>query len=371
MNYFENFSSNTDAGSANQHIFKMAKDEVRTGRIFYKISNGGLFNYSLLFSNIIDSTYMDGSVSHRNLVCDSWEIIEARVGKCKDVCVGEEFKSSEMANKVNNNVSDFKQLTFDGKASKMVAPGEFFCCDAFTFEFNSDDFLCLEITFKGDWIPYHEESQIPVYRKTENGWIYSKEMPFAGMVGCDREVKSKVCYLGDSITQGCGTTPNGYKHWSALLSKKLGSDNAYWNLGIGYARGNDAATDGAWLYKVKQNDVVIMCCGVNDIYHGSTEEQLIKDLDNIVNALIKKNVKIILQTIPPFDYNEKQIIMWKNANNFILNELSKKVDYVFDTVPHLQESEECPYNSKFGAHPDDEGCEVWAEALYKEIKHLF
>ena len=36
--YFKNFTSNTVAGSANQHFFTMEENESRIGRVFYKIS---------------------------------------------------------------------------------------------------------------------------------------------------------------------------------------------------------------------------------------------------------------------------------------------------------------------------------------------
>ena len=54
MEYFKKFSSNTYAGSGNQLYFGTEENEIRTGRLFYKISFGGKYNYSVLFSNIID-----------------------------------------------------------------------------------------------------------------------------------------------------------------------------------------------------------------------------------------------------------------------------------------------------------------------------
>ncbi len=82
MDYFNRYVSNTCAGSANQLFFSTGEGEIRTGRVFYKITVGGEYAYSLLFSNIIDSTYGDGSRRHCNLICDSWQIHSARVGKC-------------------------------------------------------------------------------------------------------------------------------------------------------------------------------------------------------------------------------------------------------------------------------------------------
>ena len=367
MNFFKSFSSNTYAAGANQHIFNMPCDEIRTGRVFYKIAQGGLYNYSLLFSNILDSTYADGSVSHRNVICDSWNILNAKVGKCPKDTFGDVFDTPEQANKINAQVSDFVPLTFNGKSSKTVSPGEFFCCDAFQYSFECGDYLCLEITFSGKTIPYHEETLLPVFKNTDNGWVYSREMPFAHMIGCDRDIKLKIGYLGDSITQGIGTPHNSYKHWTALLSEKLYNDNAYWNLGIGYARANDAATDGAWLYKVKQNDIIFICLGVNDIIQGQSAEQIKNDLDTIINILVKEKKKIILQTIPPFDYGPNNTIKWEDANNYILSELSKKVDMVFDVVSLLQESKEHPQKAKYGGHPNAEGSAIWADALYKAL----
>ena len=37
MTYFDKYVSNTCAGSGNQMYFNMNEDEVRTGRMFYKI----------------------------------------------------------------------------------------------------------------------------------------------------------------------------------------------------------------------------------------------------------------------------------------------------------------------------------------------
>ena len=79
MEYFKKYHSNTLAGSGNQHFFINEKG-VTTACMLYKLTEGGNFSYSFLFSNIIDSTYSNGKVSHKNLVLDSWEIHSLRVG---------------------------------------------------------------------------------------------------------------------------------------------------------------------------------------------------------------------------------------------------------------------------------------------------
>ena len=218
-------------------------------------------------------------------------------------------------------------------------------------------------------IPYHEDF-IPVYVKGKEGWEASKLMPLASMVGCNRAVKERVGYLGDSITQGWGTPFNSYSHWNALLSQMIGSEYAYWNLGLGFGRANDAASDGAWLYRARQNDIIFVCYGVNDIEQGFSEEQTKADLTYIVETLKKEGKKVILQTIPPCNYRGEAIEQWNNINMYIKTVLADKVDAVFDVVPHLGDKEN-PHNSKFGGHPNQEGCAIWAKALFEEIKQFF
>ena len=376
MEFFDQYTSNSLAGSGNQLFFNMEEGEVLTGRILYKITSSGEHHYSLLFSNIIDSTYSNGIISHANLICDSWTIHHARIGLCKEIPANKAVPLLTMADNAENSdanilIHDFVPITFNGQACKIVSPGEFFSSDPITIGFNQDEYLCLEISFSGKTIPYHEESLLPVFLKTENGWQYSKHMPLAGMIGCDRKVKKRIAFLGDSITQGIGTELNSYLHWNALLSKKLGNEYAFWNLGLGFGRASDAASDGAWLYKAKQNDIVFVCYGVNDLLQGSTAEQIKMDLLKIVQ-LLKANVQtVILQTIPPFDYDIETRKKWEDVKSYIKADLDQTVDFVFDNVPFLCKDASSPHLAEYGGHPNELGCAAWADALYKEIQHLF
>lgn len=368
MNYFDVFSSNTYASSGNQHFFEADPESITTGRVFYKIAVPGQYHYSLLFSNILDSTYADGTVSHKNQICDFWQILEAKIARCSGECFGGDFTDRDAAAQINASELAFTQLTFEGKTSKTVNPGEFFSSDPVLFNFSAGDYLCLEMTFSGQMLPYHEESLLPIFVKSKEGWAYNKKMPLPGMIGCDRKVTAKVGYIGDSITQGIGTPLNSYLHWNALLSQKIGSRYAYWNLGIGYGRADDMAAEGAWAYKAKQNDVIFMCYGVNDILRGFSPEQIKENLKIIVSFLKKAGKKVILQTVPPFDYSEEKTAIWQEVNAYIRATLSQKVDHVFDVVPVLAESNDMLQNAKYGGHPDPEGCAAWAEAFYDDLK---
>ena len=354
MEYFQKFHSNTLAGSGNQSFFLTDDaNTVYTGRVFYKIFAGGTYRYSFLFSNIIDSTFSDGAYSHKNLICDQWKIVRAAVGIC------ETCSASEMV-----EIESFQALTFSGAFEKDVMPGEFFASDALELSGKKGDYICLEISYQGRMIPYHEESIIPTFALRDGEWVPSKRVVFAGMVGCDRPALLQIGYLGDSITQGIGTDVNSYDHWNAMLSDKLGEKCAYWNLGLGFGRASDAASDGAWLFKAKQMDVVVVCYGVNDLFQSGDEEQIKRDLSEIVSKLQSAGTKVVIQTIPPFDYSGILIEKWNHINQYIVQVLSKRADGVFDVVPVLAKDDGHPYLAKFGGHPNAEGCGAWAEALY-------
>ena len=366
MKYFETYSSNTVAGSSNQTFF-LSDGREHIGRVFYKIAHGGEYNYSLLFSNIIDSTFADGTVSYKNLICDSWEILRAGVAKADGNLFGNVFNPESSGITVNNTSLDFVPLAFNGNTAKTVTPGEFFASDPVTLSFDKNDYLCLEIAFRGKMIPCHAETLLPVFEKSAGGWFFSPQLPLAGMVGCDRPVKARIGCIGDSITQGIGTPPNSYLHWNAMLSESIPETYSLWNLGIGFARADDMASDGAWAYKAKQNDIIFVCYGVNDLYNGFSESQIIANLTKIADMLKNLGKTVIVQTVPPFDYPPELVESWKNINKYILNELSKKVDFVFDDTLCLGVSEEEPHLSKYGPHPDAAGCAVWAEKLYKAL----
>lgn len=366
MQYFEQFTSNTLAGSGNQHHFAADPAQLQTGRVYYKITNGGTYAYSLLFSNIIDSTYSDGSQSHCNYICDSWRILEAKLLKCPNTfCT--DFADPAVTARLCEQTVFLHTLTFGGRQEKAVAPGEFFCSDSVVCEFAAGEYLCLEMTFSGGDLPYHDESLLPIFKKTAHGWVYDKRMPLPGMIGCDRKYELRIGYLGDSITQGIGVQYNSYLHWNAVLSQKLGDRFAYWNMGLGYGRAADAASDGAWLFKARQNDVVFVCYGVNDIFRGRTQTQIIHDLETIVDTLLREGKKVVLQTVPPFDYTGELISIWKNVNEYILNTLSAKVSFVFDNVPILSAGASAPQTAKYGGHPDETGCAAWGQALCEAL----
>lgn len=348
--YFARYHANTLAGSGNQSWFSLAGE--RTGRVFYQVFAGGEYRWSPLFSDAIFTTYADGAHSRAGMTLGRWRVCSARIGVTRRA---EKTGFAEPA--------ALHPLAFGGAPGYQPQPGEAFFADPVSLRAESGDYICLEVTICGERIPFHPETLLPCFVKTASGWAPSAETLFAAMLGCDRPARLRVGFLGDSITQGCGTTPNAYAHWTACLARRLPADCAYWNLGLGYARASDAAGDGEWLRLARQNDAVFLCLGTNDICRGYPVDAIRKSLAGIVGKLRAAGVSVLLQSLPPFDYAGERRETWFAVNNWLKSDLSRQTDAFFDCVPVLSQGPDAPWASRFGAHPDDTGCARWAEAL--------
>ena len=97
------------------------------------------------------------------------------------------------------------------------------------------------------------------------------------------------------------------------------------------------------------------------------EEQLKQDLTTIVDKLTEAGCRVVLHTIPPFDYAGEHIAIWQNVNSYIREALASRVAMVFDVVSCLGLDDEQPHLSRYGGHPNAGGCAVWADALYEKL----
>lgn len=355
--FFETMVSNTLAGSSNQAVFLPEKeDEVYVGRVLYKVFSGGEYPYSFLFSGATDSSFPIENITPADYPVTGWEIVYARIGKCKNCDM-----------QYVPEIADFTPLTFDGKKSFKVEKPELFCSDAVRFSAEKGEYICLEIAYKGKEIPHHFENSIPAFLKVGDEWVADNRAVFANMVGCDRKVEKKVAYLGDSVTQGLGAGNNEYKHWSALVSEMLGEQYAYWNLGIGFGMANDCAKDKIWLEKARKNDTVVVCFGINDMCRVKDAQRTKQDIITIIRELKKCGIRVILQTLPPFNFQAKSLETWKELNRFIKTEMDGVADRIFDMSPVLTQDLPEGY-TKFEGHPNQEGSRLWAESFYSVLK---
>ena len=346
--FYKTYSSDCTAGSANQVLTRDSEPITRCGRIYYRLSHGG-DNYSLLFSNQIDSTFADGSISVANDLGGDWDILSLRVG---------------LVNERGTEPEVWHTVTFDGMKTRHVSAGDTdpFFCDPIPLSAKGGQYLCYEITLFGACYPYHEEITLNVVIRDGEHWVPSKKIPAPLMIGSDRAISRRIGFLGDSITQGCGTEYDSYTHWAAKIAEGLPASDSVWDLGIGYARAYDAATDRGWLARVKQCDVVNVCMGVNDLLRGRTGEEVISDLTTIVRALKAAGCHVILFTVPPFDMTGDAKEYWHFVNDKIRLTLANEADAVFDIAAALGQDAPNAHMSVYGGHPNAEGCIVAANA---------
>ena len=350
------YFSNTLAGGGNQFIFINPNHKSGgVSRIFYKVTAGGEYNYVTKWSCVIDSTYSDGSVSKANTVLDGFNILGLKMAVCKEV---------------NNEIPDtsFVKATFDGENGVLVKGEKIYTSDPVTLNAREDEYICLEIEFNGKTIPCHEECLIPTFVKFAGEWVPDRRTPIPMTLACDRPITKRIGFWGDSITQGIGVKFNSYKGFSQVAGKLLSKDNGVWNLGLGYGRLEDAITLSAWYNKACMCDILVICFGVNDINNGAIYKNMKKDIKDLLKALKKHKIKILLQTIPPFNYDKKKAKIRDKVNKFILKCKSKRVS-VFDNRFILAKEEE-PQYAMYEGHPNETGARIWGEKIYEAIKEL-
>ena len=344
--FIRDYSSDTTAGCANQALWRCEEPTTVTGRAWIRLEHGGE-KYALLFSNRIDSTYSDGSVSVANDGGGEWEILSVRVG---------------LAEKTDAPVSVWHTVTFDGQPTRTVSAGEGeFCTDEIPLNAKGGERMCYEITLRGKCYPYHPESVLPLSTCIGGEWKADKRFPMPLMTGSNRTISARVGFLGDSITQGCGTAVDSYTHWAAKIAEGLPASVSVWDLGIGYARGYDAATDGGWLARAKRCDTVHVCFGINDLYKGCRQpEQVVESLRTVARLLKAAGCRVILLTVPPFNMRGEYIAKWYYVNDAIRRDLIDECDEIFDFADVLGLPAPNRHDTPYGGHPNAEGCALVA-----------
>ena len=359
---FDKYFSNVSVGTGNNFILEFSKPRSVKARVFFKPEVTGRYNYRFFFQNTVNCTFSEGEVAYVNKSGGNWKINFATVG------------TASIASR-DVEVDDPTPVTFDGNIQKCVSPDETFWSDEVNINIPDGKYLVWEWEVEGNSIPCTPDSIVPTFVSCEEK-IPGANCPMPNFIGCDKQVKKRVAFAGDSITQGCGTGIDKYDMWVAQITEMLKNDYSVWNLGLGCCRCSDAATMGSLFYKVKQNDVVILTYGVNDLFHGkfgddrhATAGELLANIEKIVKELRAQNTEVILSTIPPFIYDESGEAEWRCANMAIPTLAKMYGCRVFDFEASLDGSPLPLGNdhSKYGPHPNAEGGKAAAE----EFKRTF
>ncbi|MFN8792665.1 MAG: arylesterase [Bdellovibrionales bacterium] len=175
--------------------------------------------------------------------------------------------------------------------------------------------------------------------------------------------------IGDSLTEGYGVSFE--QSYPYLLEQKLKKSGKNWkvtNHGISGSTTASAPARVRWIMK-NPPDLVVLALGANDGLRGFKPEATEKNLNEAIQLLKQKNIKVLLAAMKmPPNYKGGSF-----AQKFedLYPALAKKnhvplIPFILEGVAGRPDM-----NQKDGIHPNVKGHEVIAETLFKSISgHL-
>lgn len=339
---WSSYASATALSTATNYIMKSDSVFTHTYRAYIKMAECGKMELKFWCSNLVDSTWADGSESRANLLGGLWKIEAAYIADGGRLPDGSVVEGTQIP------------VTFDSSMARTALPGETFWSDAAEITIPEEHYLAFSWTITtlaaGDSFPYNTEAPlVPAYDAPRNaagqtsagGFRKSANCLYLpDFIGCKRKEARRLAFFGDSITQGVRTRPDTYEYWVARIAEKLAPTHSVWNIGSGWARAYDAASDGAWLHKAKQNDEVVVALGVNDMTAGRSATQVLEDLQTIVAKLkgSRNGMSVILCTVPTFNFTGSEELVWRHVNQAIRSHAISGVDRVFDIAKVLSQA---------------------------------
>lgn len=359
---FTTYVSNTVVSTGNN--FYIEKAENITYRAYLPVEQYGELEYKFFFTNMVDSTYAKGK--------------NAFVGKDGGAYTVSNAVIADGGTSTEDEITNRTPVTFGGKETKEVAADESYWSDPVTMNIPEGHYMVWEWTVSGEGIPCNKMASLTSTASSADGetFQFCDEIPLPQLIGAKRDVKHTVAAIGDSITQGCQTEQMKYEFWASKISTQLGSDVAFFNCGLGWARASDAASNENWLSRVSQYDTVIVAFGTNDIVSGkyggkkSTAEEIEGYLDTIVSYLTEKGCDVILFNAPPQDFKETNEGI-RTALNEKIPAIAEKYGAKFFDFSALLSTEDEPGKAVYGGHPNGDGGTVVADAFVKQFGSMF
>lgn len=359
---FTTYVSNTVVSTGNN--FYIEKAENITYRAYLPVEQYGELEYKFFFTNMVDSTYAKGK--------------NAFVGKDGGAYTVSNAVIADGGTSTEDEITNRTPVTFGGKETNEVAADESYWSDPVTMNIPEGHYMVWEWTVSGEGIPCNKMASLTSTASSADGetFQFCDEIPLPQLIGAKRDAKHTVAAIGDSITQGCQTEQMKYEFWASKISTQLGSDVAFFNCGLGWARASDAASNENWLSRVSQYDTVIVAFGTNDIVSGkyggkkSTAEEIEGYLDTIVSYLTEKGCDVILFNAPPQDFKETNEGI-RTALNEKIPAIAEKYGAKFFDFSALLSTEDEPGKAVYGGHPNGEGGTVVADAFVKQFGSMF
>jgi len=291
------------------------------------------------------------------------------------------------------NAATDSALTFDHKKSIVIPPGKEIWSDPFNFDLPPLANVAVSIYF-GDvsatTISGHPGSRTTSFIKTGDD-VSSPKLTVAAhtahwyiLTGIDviaDDASKSIVVLGDSITDGRGTTTDGNNRWPDDLAQRTATNAATADFGIinmgiggnGIFGGLGPSAQARFDRDVLNQSGVrwlIVFEGVNDIGGGRDASQLTNALAQFIDKAHERNIKIYGVTITPFGgsgYSSPAHEKVRQAVNDWIR-TSGQFDAVIDfdaavRDPANQINLLSAYDSGDGLHLNPTGYQVMANAI--------
>jgi lysophospholipase L1-like esterase len=333
--------------------------EVFTYRTYLKPNRTGEQNLKFLYGNRIDSTFWSDTANRYSGRAGTEFIIQEAYFALKTDLSAAPDGSIDAAGGV--------QVKFNGRTDKTVAPGEVFFSDSAHIVIPADAWLVFTWTVRlaaDGVIPCQNNVSGSCFVSTASGAAQNGDgagytlasWPSGGgttsvivapdLFATDLAYEKNIAFVGDSITQGVGTTVDAYENYAGRIGLSAEfADYAVWNLGLGWASAFDFTKSGnGWLDKAALYDEVVLSLATNDVAAAAMEAAVYNGLTDAIAKLkaLNPSVKVILCTAPPFDHawsddpncNAEK---WARLNDYIRSSGvgAMGADYVFDIASVL------------------------------------
>jgi len=291
------------------------------------------------------------------------------------------------------NPATDKPLTFHGAPSITIPPGAVVSSDPFDYDLPALADLAVTICFgaiSSNTITGHPGSRTTSFLQPGNA-VAAESMPgsartthwylIAGIDVWTGNSEQAIAVLGDSITDGRGSTTDGNDRWPDNLARRLNTNAPTAGVGvINMGIGGNALFGGLGPAAVNRFDRdvlnqsgvrwVIIFEGVNDLGGGATETTITNALAQFVAKAHARNLLAYGATITPFGGNSYYTPAHEAARQAVNNWIrtSGKYDAVIDfdarvrnpaTVTNLLST----YDSGDGLHLNPTGYQTMASAI--------
>lgn len=191
----------------------------------------------------------------------------------------------------------------------------------------------------------------------------------------EKDVPIIAC-VGDSITQGAGSSNEYFKSYPVQLQKELGGKYNVVNLGRNGTTAAQRNGSEGWLANVHWDgfqalvpDIVILALGTNDSKYSPSEYKFYSDYDNVVSQLLSVNpdMKIIVSTAPT-SHSDAYNIKDENIKS-VIAPVQRDIawQYGFDIIDMCVFTADLSHLFPDGIHPNDAGYTFFAKVYAKAI----